>query len=71
MWIALNKLEKVALRHAKSTGKPLILIINNVHFFNHDDGGRNILLQFQQRAEAWAASGTSPHLTPFSPRQQR
>ncbi|PIL33451.1 hypothetical protein GSI_04074 [Ganoderma sinense ZZ0214-1] len=54
---ALNKLEKVALRHAKSTGKPLILIINNVHFFNHDDGGRNILLQFQQRAEAWAASG--------------
>ncbi|KAI1783557.1 hypothetical protein LXA43DRAFT_903328 [Ganoderma leucocontextum] len=54
---ALNKLEKVALRHAKSTGKPLILIVNNVHFFNHDDDGRNMLLQFQQRAEAWAASG--------------
>ena len=62
--VALNKLEKVALRHARSTGKPLILIINNVHFFNHDDDGRNILLQFQQRAEAWAASGM-----PFSATQ--
>ncbi|KAI0669686.1 hypothetical protein C8Q78DRAFT_1095132 [Trametes maxima] len=54
---ALNKLEKVALRHAKNTGKPLILVLNNVHYFNHDDDGRNMLLQFQQRAEAWAASG--------------
>ncbi|KAI0359629.1 hypothetical protein OH77DRAFT_1420163 [Trametes cingulata] len=54
---ALNKLEKVALRHAKKTGKPLILVLNNVHYFNHDDDGRNMLLQFQQRAEAWAASG--------------
>ncbi|EIW54461.1 uncharacterized protein TRAVEDRAFT_66816 [Trametes versicolor FP-101664 SS1] len=54
---ALNKLEKVALRHAKTAGKPLILILNNVHYFNHDDDGRNMLLQFQQRAEGWAASG--------------
>ncbi|KAI0827927.1 hypothetical protein BC628DRAFT_1409461 [Trametes gibbosa] len=54
---ALNKLEKVALTHAKNTGKPLILVLNNVHYFNHDDDGRNMLLQFQQRAEAWAASG--------------
>ena len=54
---ALTKLEKVALRHAQRTGKPLILVINNVHYFNHDDEGRNILMQFQQRAEAWAASG--------------
>ncbi|OBZ69997.1 hypothetical protein A0H81_10438 [Grifola frondosa] len=54
---ALNKLEKVALRHSKRTGKPLILILNNIHFFDHNDDGRNILLQFQQRAEAWAASG--------------
>ncbi|KAI9062365.1 hypothetical protein FKP32DRAFT_1593521 [Trametes sanguinea] len=54
---ALNKLEKVALKHAKQTGKPLILVLNNVHYFNHDDDGRNMLLQFQQRAEAWAASG--------------
>ncbi|KAI0767071.1 hypothetical protein C8Q74DRAFT_1203613 [Fomes fomentarius] len=54
---ALNKLEKVALRHAQKKGKPLILVLNNIHYFNHDDEGRNILLQFQQRAEAWAASG--------------
>ncbi|TFK82056.1 hypothetical protein K466DRAFT_590825 [Polyporus arcularius HHB13444] len=54
---ALNKLEKVALRHAQRTGKPLILVLNNVHYFNHDDDGRNMLLQFQQRAEGWAASG--------------
>ena len=56
---ALNKLEKVSLRHAQRTGKPLILILNNVHYFNHDDDGRNMLLQFQQRAEGWAASGGS------------
>ncbi|KAM5542961.1 hypothetical protein V8D89_003345 [Ganoderma adspersum] len=53
---ALNKLEIVAIKHKKVKGKPLVLIINNAHFFNHDDDGRNILLQLQQRAEAWAAS---------------
>ena len=53
----MNKLEKVALNHAQKKGKPLILVINNVHYFDHDDDGRNMLLQFQQRAEAWAASG--------------
>ncbi|KAI0287338.1 hypothetical protein BC826DRAFT_1045242 [Russula brevipes] len=53
----MNKLEKVALRSAKRTGKPLILVLNNVHLFNNDDGGRDMLLQLQQRAEAWAASG--------------
>ncbi|KAF8891783.1 hypothetical protein BD779DRAFT_1670742 [Infundibulicybe gibba] len=54
---AMNKLEKVALRSARRTGRPLVLIINNVHFFKNDDEGRNMLLQLQQRAEAWAASG--------------
>lgn len=54
---AMNKLEKVALKCAKKRGKPLVLIINNVHFFKNDDDGRNMLLQLQQRAEAWAASG--------------
>ncbi|KAJ3815817.1 hypothetical protein F5876DRAFT_71596 [Lentinula aff. lateritia] len=54
---ALNKLEKVALRCAKRRHKPLVLIINNVHYFNNDEAGRNMLLQLQQRAEAWAASG--------------
>lgn len=55
---ALNKLEKVALRiSAKRGHRPLILIVNNIHFFKNDDEGRNLLLQLQQRAEAWAASG--------------
>jgi len=55
----MNKLEKVALSSARKTGRPLVLIINNVHFFKNDDEGRNMLLQLQQRAEAWAASGKS------------
>jgi hypothetical protein len=53
----MNKLEKVALRSARKRGKPLILVLNNVHIFNNDDNGRNMLLQLQQRAESWAASG--------------
>lgn len=53
----MNKLEKVALRSAKRTGRPLVLVINNVHYFKNDDGGQNMLMQLQQRAEAWAASG--------------
>lgn len=57
----MNKLEKVALRYAKRTGRPLVLIINNVHFFKNDDDGRNMLLQLQQRAEAWSASGSYSH----------
>lgn len=54
---ALNKLEKVALRYSDKHRRPLVLILNNIHFFNNDDEGKNILLQFQQKAEAWAASG--------------
>ncbi|KAF8653293.1 hypothetical protein AX16_003995 [Volvariella volvacea WC 439] len=68
---ALNKLEKVALRLARKKGRPLVLIVNNVHYFNNDEDGRNMLLQLQQRAEAWAASGiltmvfTSDDFWPF------
>jgi hypothetical protein len=58
--VAMNKLEKVALKAARKRGKPLVLIINNVHFFKNDDQGRGMLLQLQQRAEAWAASGMYP-----------
>ena len=47
----------MALRSTKKTGKPLVLVLNNVHLFNNDDNGKNMLLQLQQRAEAWAASG--------------
>ena len=53
----MNKLEKVALRSARRTGRPLVLILNNIHHFKNDDDGKNMLLQLQQRAEAWAASG--------------
>lgn len=53
----MNKLEKVALTCAKKRGRPLVLVINNVHFFRNDDEGKNMLLQLQQRAESWAASG--------------
>jgi hypothetical protein len=63
---ALNKLEKVALRSAAKTGKPLVLVLNNIHFFNNDEAGRNMLLQLQQRAESWAASGRLPsHVTAY------
>ncbi|KAF8161282.1 hypothetical protein B0H34DRAFT_700244 [Crassisporium funariophilum] len=54
---AMNKLEKVALRAAKVRGRPFVLIINNVHFFQNDEAGRNMILQLQQKAESWAASG--------------
>jgi hypothetical protein len=53
----MNKLEKVALRAAPKRGKPFVLIINNIHFFQNNEEGRNMLVQLQQRAEAWAASG--------------
>lgn len=55
----MNKLEKVALKCVKRRKKPLVLVINNVHYFNNDEAGRSMLLQLQQRAEAWAASGKS------------
>ncbi|KIJ15513.1 hypothetical protein PAXINDRAFT_168994 [Paxillus involutus ATCC 200175] len=54
---ALNKLEKVALRCARRTGKPLVLVFNNIQHFKNDDDGRHMLLQLQQKAEAWAAGG--------------
>lgn len=57
--VALNKLEKVALGYSRKNGRPPVLIINNIHYFNNDDDGRDMLLQLQQRAEAWAASGES------------
>lgn len=55
--LALNKLEKVALRYSRKHGRPPVLIINHVNCFNNDDDGRGVLLQLQQRAETWAASG--------------
>ncbi|KAL4079277.1 hypothetical protein J3A83DRAFT_4356189 [Scleroderma citrinum] len=52
---SLNKLEKVALRRAKRTKRPVVLVFNNIQHFNNDEDGRNMLLQLQQKAETWAA----------------
>ncbi|KAF9565606.1 hypothetical protein CPC08DRAFT_783465 [Agrocybe pediades] len=54
---ALNKLEEVAVRSSSTRGKPLVLVVNNVHLFQNDTDGRNMLLQLQEKAEEWAASG--------------
>jgi hypothetical protein len=53
---AFNKLEKVALRRRNTVGRPLVLIINNVHLLRDDEDGQNLLELVQQRAEQWAAS---------------
>lgn len=52
----MSKLEKVAIKYRKRTGKPLIIVFNNVHFMKDDEDGQGILHLIQQRAEAWAAS---------------
>lgn len=54
---ALNKLEKVALRRRRMSGKPLILIINATHMIRDDQEGRDLIELLQQRAEGWAATG--------------
>ncbi|KAH7390757.1 hypothetical protein DE146DRAFT_679868 [Phaeosphaeria sp. MPI-PUGE-AT-0046c] len=53
---ALNQLEKVALRMRKSRSKPLLMIINNIHFLKPDEGGQHLLDILQQRAEIWASN---------------
>lgn len=53
---ALNKLEKVALRKRQQRGKPLIVIVNQMHLIRDDDDGRDLIELLQQRAEQWAAA---------------
>ncbi|KAH7334888.1 hypothetical protein B0J17DRAFT_732658 [Rhizoctonia solani] len=53
---AMNKLEKVAIRRARKTNRPIVLVFNNIHLLNNDDEGRLLLTQLQQRAESWAES---------------
>jgi hypothetical protein len=53
---AMSKLEKVAIRYRKRTGRPLVLVFNNMHFLKDDEAGQGILHLIQQRAESWAAS---------------
>ncbi|KAK3346833.1 hypothetical protein B0T25DRAFT_552984 [Lasiosphaeria hispida] len=53
---AFNKLEKVALRRHKRVGRPLVLIINQMHLIRDDEDGKDLIELLQQRAEAWAAA---------------
>jgi hypothetical protein len=53
---AFNKLEKVALMRRAKVGRPLILIINQIHLIRDDPDGRDLIELIQQRAEQWAAS---------------
>ncbi|KAF8608264.1 hypothetical protein BDV93DRAFT_519312 [Ceratobasidium sp. AG-I] len=54
---AMNKLEKVAIRRAAKTGRPLVMVFNNIHLIQNNDEGKQLLQQLQQRAESWAESG--------------
>jgi len=53
---ALNMVDLVAIKYVKRRGRPLILIINNIHAFKDDEDGEDLLELLQQRAESWAAS---------------
>ena len=53
---ALNQLEKVALSMRKRRGKPLLMVINNIHLCKDDDQGRDLLEILQQRAEIWSSN---------------
>jgi hypothetical protein len=53
---ALNQLEKVALSMRKRRHKPFLMIINNIHLFKPDEGGKHLLDILQQRAEIRASN---------------
>jgi hypothetical protein len=53
---ALNKLEKVALQRRARVGRPLVIIINQMHLVRDDEDGKDLIELLQQRAEQWAAS---------------
>ncbi|KAK1248629.1 hypothetical protein MKX08_006849 [Trichoderma sp. CBMAI-0020] len=53
---ALNKLEKVAMKLRNKRGKPLVLIVNQLHLLRNNDEGRDLIELLQQRAEQWAAA---------------
>ncbi|VBB81936.1 Putative protein of unknown function [Podospora comata] len=53
---ALNKVEKVALKRRARVGRPLVIIINQMHLIRDDDDGKDLIELLQQRAEQWAAS---------------
>ena len=53
---ALNKLEKVAMEKRRERGKPLIVIVNQMHLIRNDEDGRDLIELLQQKAEQWAAA---------------
>lgn len=53
---ALNKLEKVALQRRAKVGRPLVMIVNQMHLVKDDEDGHDLIELLQQRAEQWAAS---------------
>ncbi|UKZ86911.1 uncharacterized protein TrAFT101_002733 [Trichoderma asperellum] len=53
---ALNKMEKVAMKLRNKRGKPLVLIVNQLHLLRNNEEGRDLIELFQQRAEQWAAA---------------
>ena len=53
---ALNKLEKAAMLLRKKRGKPIVVIVNQMHLLRHDEDGRDLIELLQQRAEQWAAA---------------
>lgn len=53
---AMNKLEKVAMIKRRQRGRPLIVIVNQMHLLRNDEDGRDLIELLQQRAEQWAAA---------------
>ncbi|CAG8487214.1 5635_t:CDS:2 [Dentiscutata heterogama] len=53
---ALNMVEAVAIKYSKRRGRPLVLVINNIHTLKDDEEGDDLLELLQQRAESWAAT---------------
>jgi hypothetical protein len=53
---ALNQMEKVALKLRKRRGRPLLMIINNIHLCKDDEAGHDLLEILQQRAEIWSSN---------------
>lgn len=55
---AFNKLEHVAIKVKKKTGRPLVLVINNAHMIKYDEAGTSLVELLQQKAESLAGSVT-------------
>jgi hypothetical protein len=53
----MNKLEAVVRCYYAKNRRPLVMIVNNIHYFSNNEDGHSLLLQLQQHAEEWAADG--------------